>query len=208
MLFQSHGVTQYTGTTYVGFVGLVTGARFNAVSISVDERDQGHWWQNALAALLSRRATPLSFLVRDVLATPEVTFDEAVHRLAYTPLVAPVYLIVGGVRPGEGAVITRDRVAAIDIWRLDDELRRGQWWLLETNYDHWAPPPPGDDRRDPGNRAMRALGQSGVGPAGLYRVLSVAPVLNQNTTYTTVMSAMLPGVYWTRIRWPPPPLVP
>ena len=41
-----------------------------------------------------------------------------------THIIAPVYYIVGGVRPGEGAVITRDRMKAKDVWTLDADHGR------------------------------------------------------------------------------------
>lgn len=40
-------------------------------------------------------------------------------RLSKTPIITGVYYIVGGVRAGEGAVITRDRTGPADIWSLD-----------------------------------------------------------------------------------------
>lgn len=46
-------------------------------------------------------------------------FQDAVMRLAKVPIIADVYYIVGGVRPGEGVVITRDRSRSADIWPLD-----------------------------------------------------------------------------------------
>ena len=43
---------------------------------------------------------------------------------------------------------------------------------LQTNYDHWEQPPSSDDRRTPGDAHMVALGQRGVGVAGLLGVLT------------------------------------
>ncbi len=54
-------------------------------------------------------------------------------------LLAPVYFILGGRAAGEGCVITRERGRAIDVWQMD--TRNGEWFLLETNYDHWKPAP-------------------------------------------------------------------
>ena len=64
--FVSPAQTQYVGTTYAGYVGLLTGMRPYALTLSVDERDQGAWWQNALEALLDKKAVPVSFLIRCV----------------------------------------------------------------------------------------------------------------------------------------------
>ena len=46
-------------------------------------------------------------------------FQEAVMRLSTVPLITDVYYIIGGVHPGEGVVVTRDRGGPADIWPLD-----------------------------------------------------------------------------------------
>lgn len=46
-------------------------------------------------------------------------FLNAVVQLASVPIISDVYYIVGGVYPGEGVVITRDRNGPADIWPLD-----------------------------------------------------------------------------------------
>ena len=46
-------------------------------------------------------------------------FQDAVMHLSKIPIITGVYYIVGGVRPGEGVVITRDRTGPADIWPLD-----------------------------------------------------------------------------------------
>lgn len=49
----------------------------------------------------------------------EENFQDAVMSLSKIPIITGVYYIVGGVRAGEGAVITRDRAGPADIWPLD-----------------------------------------------------------------------------------------
>lgn len=46
-------------------------------------------------------------------------YEDALMRLSKIPIITGVYYIVGGVRPGEGAVIARDRTGPADIWPLD-----------------------------------------------------------------------------------------
>ncbi|XP_066282814.1 N-acylethanolamine-hydrolyzing acid amidase-like [Branchiostoma lanceolatum] len=197
--FQTKGQTLYTSTSYLGYVGALTGQRPNKFTISVDERNQGAWWMNALEALLNRKASLMSFLVRETLAEAD-TYDAAVQRLAYTPLIAPVYFIVGGANVAEGAVITRDRESALDIWTMNPA--QGRWFVLETNYDHWTEPPADDNRRMPAMKAMNATGQAGINASSMFQVLSVPHVLNKDTTYTAIMSAAQPQVYNTWVRWP------
>jgi len=52
------------------------------------------------------------------------TFEGAVQRLAYTPTAADAYFILAGVNKDEGAVVTKGRLAADDIWRLDTKNKR------------------------------------------------------------------------------------
>ncbi|XP_078250605.1 LOW QUALITY PROTEIN: N-acylethanolamine-hydrolyzing acid amidase [Pogona vitticeps] len=194
--FVKNGQVKYRGTTFFGYVGLWTGQSPYKFTISGDERDQGNWWENAVAAFL-RHSSPVSWLTRTVLSEAE-DFEAAVHMLSKTPIIADVYYIVGGVTPKEGVVITRKRSGPVDIWPLDPSS--GGWYRVETNYDHWTTPPPFDDRRTPAIKALNATGQENINLKSLYKVLSVQPVLNKDTIYTTVMSAAAPDQYMTRVR--------
>ena len=198
--FQQSGKTAYTGTTFAGYVGLLSGQKPHGFTVTLDERDQGDWWMNAFEALLAGTHGIAGFLVRDTIANPSMDFESAVDILAYTPLIAPCYLIIGGVGPTEAAVITRDRIASLDIWRLNPI--DGRWFLVATNYDHWTSPPSGDDRRDPAIRGMNKTGRADLGVGSLFSVLSTPPVLNNATTYTVIMSAAIPDLYSTWIRHP------
>ncbi|XP_042323237.1 N-acylethanolamine-hydrolyzing acid amidase [Sceloporus undulatus] len=194
--FVQNGQVKFRGTTFFGYVGLWTGQRPHKFTISGDERDAGSWWENAIAALLNRNI-PVSWLVRTALDKAE-DFEAAALMLSETPIIADVYYIIGGTTPREGAVITRRRRGPEDIWPLDP--LSGSWYRVETNYDHWKAPPPFDDRRTPAIKALNATGQENINLESLYKVLSVQPVLNKNTIYTTVMSAAYPDRYTTQIR--------
>lgn len=196
--FEQNGKVIYTGTTFAGFVGLLSGQKPHGYTITLDERDQGKWWMNAMEALVAGAKGVASFRIRDALANPDMTFEDAVRYLADEPLIAPCYIIVGGTKPREGVVITRDRIAALDLWRLDAE--NGRWYLVETNYDHWLPPPSDDDRRDPAIKGMNDMTRQNLGFGSLINVLSTPPVLNDGTTYTVFMSAAVPEMYHTWIR--------
>ncbi|XP_066488279.1 N-acylethanolamine-hydrolyzing acid amidase [Tiliqua scincoides] len=186
----------FRGTTFLGYVGLWTGQRPYKFTVSGDERAAGAWWENAVAAFLNLN-TPVSWLIRTTLSEAE-DFESAAQMLANTPIIASVYYIIGGTSPREGAVITRKRRGPVDIWPLDP--LSGEWYRVETNYDHWKAPPPRDDRRTPAIKALNATGQQNINLESLYQVLSVNPVLNNFTIYTTVMSAAFPDKYTTRIR--------
>ncbi|XP_008277445.1 N-acylethanolamine-hydrolyzing acid amidase [Stegastes partitus] len=199
VVFLKNGKVAYTGTTFAGYVGLWTGQSPYKFTISGDQRDSEHWWnwwKNFVSAFMFHRS-PVSWLFRETLADAE-DFQDAVMRLSKTPLIAGVYYIVGGVRAGEGVVITRDRGGAADIWPLDPV--NGYWYRVETNFDHWLPTPAWDHRREAANKALNATGQDHINMETLYQVLSLPPVCNSITVYTTVMSAAAPEKYNTLVR--------
>ncbi|KAK1792296.1 hypothetical protein P4O66_012250 [Electrophorus voltai] len=196
ILFMKNGEVAYRGTSFAGYVGLWTGQSANKFTVSGDERDKGQWWENVIAAFLLK-SSPVSWLVRETLENA-IDFQDAVMRLAKVPIIADLYYIVGGVQPGEGVVITRDRSGPADIWPLD--LVKGAWYRVETNYDHWQPAPKQDDRRDVAIKALNATGQNNINMRSLYEILSVIPVCNRITIYTTVMTAALPEEYRTIVR--------
>lgn len=198
--FQQGGKTVYTGTTFAGMVGLLSGMKPYGYTITLDERDQGRLWMNALESMLAGTHGIAALHIRDVLSNSSMTYDDAVRILAYKPLIAPCYIIVGGTKPRQGVVITRDRISAVNLWFID--AFNDKWFLVETNYDHWVLPPPDDNRRDPAIKAMNELTRPKVGGSGLYSVLSTPPVLNNGTMYTVIMSAAIPSLYTTWIREP------
>ncbi|XP_037685931.1 N-acylethanolamine-hydrolyzing acid amidase [Choloepus didactylus] len=194
--FLKDGQIAFTGTTFIGYVGLWTGQNPHKFTVSGNERDKGWWWENAIAALFQRHS-PVSWLLRTTLSESE-NFEAAVFKLAKTPIIADVYYIIGGTSPQEGVVITRNRGGPADIWPLDP--LNGAWFRVETNYDHWRPAPKTDDRRTTAIKALNSTGQANLSLETLFKVLSVVPVYNNLTIYTTVMSAANPDKYTTKIR--------
>ena len=195
--FQSKNKTVYSGTTFAGVIGLWTGQKPHQFTVTMDERDKGSWQENAQEATKPGKKV-IPFLIRDMLADANSTFKTAVETFSNAPLIAPCYVIVGGAHPGEGAVITRNRTKAIDVVKLD--TKQGQWYVLETNYDHWDAPPSTDDRRDPAIKAMNETGRNKISPVTILKVLSTPPVLANDTIYTVLMSASQPDLYKTLIR--------
>ncbi|XP_072109204.1 N-acylethanolamine-hydrolyzing acid amidase-like [Mobula birostris] len=193
--FVSSGQIVYTGTTFLGFVGLWTGQKPSKFSITGNARAKGARWKDIIATFLKRNRSP-SWVIRDAL-TEAVDFHAALKRLSYTPITANVYFILGGVKPNEGVIITRKPEGPVDVWPL--KSTKGQWYRVETNYDHWKPPPPLDDRRTPTIRALNATTQKNINVNTLFKVLSIHPVLNKKTVYTTLMCAAQPKDYKTVI---------
>ncbi|XP_026572926.1 N-acylethanolamine-hydrolyzing acid amidase isoform X1 [Pseudonaja textilis] len=196
--FIKDGKVKFQGTTFFGYVGLWTGQSPHKFSISGNERDVGYWWENAMAAFLTR-FSPASWLIRRTLSEAE-DFETAFYMLAKIPIIASVYYIIGGSTSRQGAVITRNRIGPVDVWPLDP--LNGAWYRVETNYDHWTNPPPYDDRRTPAIKALNATGQEHIDLNSLFKVFSTKPVLNKLTIYTTLMSNADPDKYQTFI-WTP-----
>ena len=195
--FQRNGTTVYSGTTFAGYIGLLTAQKPGVLTVTLNERNIGNAFENLIDLLIANHSFS-ALAVREMLDTPYQTFANAVNFLAYqTLLVAPCYFIIGGVKTLEGVVITRARLAALSVDRLD--LESGKWFVLETNYDPWTTPPPSDDRRGPAIRMLDKIGRS-IDIDTLYGVLNREPVCNSDTVYTTVMSAALPDLFSTHIR--------
>lgn len=146
--------------------------------------DEGQWWINLLFSILDKKATPMLFLTRNLMENA-TSFKEAVGMLSSQDLIAPAYFILGGVNPDEGVVITRDQNTLVDIWSINKTSANfDNWFLLETNYPHWQPVPPKDDRRTPGINVMNLLTQSRVNSYSLMGVLTFKPVCNKYIFYT------------------------
>jgi hypothetical protein len=107
------------------------------------------------------------------------SFEDAVTTLKTSDLIAPAYFVVAGVNPYEGVVLTRNQFEVIDVWILNASAPGfDKWFLLETNYDHWVPPPAKDDRRTPGIKAMNDVTQERIDFETLMSVITLKPVCN------------------------------
>ena len=191
----------YTATTFPCYFGVISGSKPGAFSVSVDERYDSSklpgeilsFVRNLLGLVTFREGNTM--ILRKAMENLD-TWKDAVDYLSQVPIVAPTYYIVAGVSGNEGVVITRDRWIAENFWYLNST----QWFLVETNYDHWKPQPSDDDRADPAIKMMKALGQSGLNVTSFYNLFDTYPVLQQNlTVYTTVMSPGS-GFYSTLVR--------
>jgi N-acylethanolamine-hydrolysing acid amidase len=197
VVFKKGNEIVYTGTTFAGYIGLMTAQKPNKFTISMNERDKGSWEQNDVVAMATGTAGLIALKIRDILNDPGVDFEKAITLISNSQFIAPCYVILGGLRDNEGAVITHNRSSA-DVWRLDDN----NWYLVETNYDHLDQPPASDDRRDPAINMMDDIGKDGINNSSLYNVLSKPPVLNDGTIFSVVMSASQPSLYNGWIRQP------
>mmetsp|Transcript_12585 Transcript_12585/g.22227 ORF Transcript_12585/g.22227 Transcript_12585/m.22227 type:complete len:377 (-) Transcript_12585:20-1150(-) len=203
--FKRNGTTLFTAVTIGPNPNFDTAARWGSFSVTQDERDRGGIWTNLLDMLVRGRPAVFS-RIRQAVETVG-TFDEAVSFFSNLKINAASYFILGGTKPGEGAVLTCDRDKVADAWKLDAEA--GRWYLVETNYDHYSPPARLDDRRHPIQRAMNATGSRKISADTMWDVISIRgvnrsagerPPLNSDTIYSTVMQASSPESFKTVIR--------
>uniref|UniRef100_A0A8V0YUU0 Acid ceramidase n=1 Tax=Gallus gallus TaxID=9031 RepID=A0A8V0YUU0_CHICK len=154
--FQRNNKTVFRSTNFAGYIGMVSGVKPDLFTLTMNERfslDGGYI--GIFEWFLGRRdGMWMGFLTRSVLENA-TSYQDAKDKLAKTRLLAPAYFILGGKNSGEGCVITRSRTAALDIWDLD--IKKGTWYVIETNYDRWKPPLVLDNRRTP---AMKCLNQT------------------------------------------------
>ncbi|XP_070554170.1 acid ceramidase-like [Ptychodera flava] len=204
--YQRGGKTVYQAVHFTGYVGILTGIKPHVFTVTMNERfniDGGYigfieW------VLGKRDAKWVGFITRDAMESCN-SYSEAMDLLANHKVLAPAYFILGGNQSGEGAVITRDRNKAVDVWHMNDTGH--PWFILETNYDHWKAPLFLDDRRTPATKCMNKLTQQNVGIAGIFNVLNTKPMLNKLTTYTAVMQVNS-GHLETYLRYCPTPCWP
>ncbi|KAH3838740.1 acid ceramidase-like [Dreissena polymorpha] len=205
--WQRGGKTLFKSVNYAGYIGVLTAIKPGMFTFSMDERfnaDGGY--MGILEYIRDKKGYWMSFLSRETMESAG-SYQEARDKLANTQLIAPAYFILGGTKPGEGCVITRNRhVNGTDVWPMTDSTAGG-WYVLETNYDHWKAPLFLDDRRGPANKCMKAMGVQNTGFAGLFNVLSSKPVLNKLTTYTALMQVDS-GTLETYLQYCPDPCEP
>jgi len=133
----------YTANTIIGSVFVLTGIRYGAFAVNVDTR----YGKNAdivkdLISIILDDAIPDVWLVRKVLEE-EVNYENALERLKSTQVGAPVYYILSGLKPNEGAVIEKNTNGVHEVYTLSNTT----WFLVQTNYDRDQPDPFHDPRR-------------------------------------------------------------
>lgn len=201
--FQKGGETVYTGTTFAGYVGLLTGQTCT-YTISLNERTQLQKGRTDILAALVDGKKVAAFHIRNALDKNFNHYKEALSFLAdetsEKPLIRSSYIIIGGANEEQGAIITRDSKQLLDQQVLN--VANEKWYLLVTNVDPWKDTE--DPRRKAGIADMESMGMASgerlSGHADMLRTLSKRPILNKQTLCTVVMAAEYPHRYTTFIR--------
>ena len=128
-------------------------------------------------------AIPTVWLLRKVLEE-ETNYPDAMKRLKTERIGGPVYYVVSGVKPNEGAVIERDVNSVNACYELSDST----WFLVQTNYDRDYPDPLHDPRRVPVEKRLTERGNIHFeGKHLMEDFMSVWPTFNIATIMTSIM---------------------
>ncbi|CAG9540251.1 unnamed protein product [Cercopithifilaria johnstoni] len=183
--FTRGGNILYTAVTFALNVGIYTGQKHGLFSISVNERFSGSYIDTVLMEFYTQFKKPLTLIIRMALEEKN-TFKEAKEMLMNEHFIAPSYLIIAGTKARQACIITRDRWKTADLECIDSQ--KGQWFLVETNFDHWKVNK--DKRRKTAEKALQRIGKHAITYKKMLHILSLHPVENNYTIFSTVMSPL------------------
>ena len=126
-------------------------------------------------------------------ATEHNDFHEVVEFLATTRVISKCYYIVSGLRKNEGVVLTMHHQGAVDEWWFNDNY----WYIVQTNYDHWSPPPIDDDRRVPAMSQLEKIGRDYIDMDKLWEILVEPPVYRPGKCVYTTAIVPATGYYYS-----------
>lgn len=126
---------------------------------------------------------PTVWLLRKVLQQ-EVSYANALKRLKTERIGGPVYYVISGIGPNEGAVIERDTNSVHAYYELSDTT----WFIVQTNYDRDYPDPLHDPRRVPVEKRLTERGNIHFEEQTLLDdFMAVWPTFNIATIMTAIM---------------------
>lgn len=182
------GKVVFNSTVFLGYTGLLSGAKKGGFSISVNTRFSfKRAWHGLLDFLEGKDRTGhfLSLSMRDVMMN-KPTYAEALQVIESIKLLGPAYIIIGGVQSGEGAIVCRNATDMCGQWLLADAAKAGRNSVVQTNWD--IPHDPWyDNRRVPAEHCLRERFNQHMDFPSLFQVLSAHPNRNRLTTYTALM---------------------
>lgn len=183
------GQVVYNSTTYAGYAGIFEGMKHGSFSVSVNTRFDTTLYESLRRWIDGHDRTGqfATLLVRDAMEN-DATWADAVQRLNSTKLMGPAYFSVAGINPKEGAIMSRNYTTSMGFWTLEDELNKGNLYMVQTNYDNWMPDPFFDKRKVPAQKCMNGV-RGGISIESLYEVLSAKPSRNKMTCHTALFSA-------------------
>jgi len=95
----------FSSDQVIGSVFVLTGMKNGKFAVHVDTRIT-HDYFKVFSSIFVKQVMPSAYLVRKVLEE-ENSFSDAISRLSSTEITAPIYYVVSGPGPNDGAVIER-----------------------------------------------------------------------------------------------------
>lgn len=191
----SSGKVIFTSSQFLGSVGVFTGAR-GALLTSINSRSGNEWfsgpaavsnWASRVYENDTEIPAVCSFLLRQVLENESLSDVDVYQILTTRRLLVNVYFIVG-FNNSVGVAIQRNQTGVHNLLTLENA---GSSYLIQTNQDDKHSQSWYNDRYTPCETCINELVPCGSKLnkviEGLKRVMSVQPVLNKATVYTTVM---------------------
>ncbi|CAF0844433.1 unnamed protein product [Adineta steineri] len=194
--FQKNGQTIFKATTWVGYVGILTGMRTqDGYSVSVNFRHTGGSLGTNLKTALTA-GWPIGFLVREVLESTH-TYDIAVEQLAQSSIIAPCYFTICGTSQCRtfGTLLTRKQASEEKRWTVSDHGS-----IVQTNIDHWSSDNNEDILYSIKRRSLSRNVLDEMKPINeyeLWKLISEYPICNKITIYGTFMCPEY-NIYHTR----------
>ncbi|CAF4345728.1 unnamed protein product [Rotaria sp. Silwood2] len=193
---QRNGQSVFKATTWVGYVGILTGMRVkNGYSVSVNFRHTGGQLTTNLKTALAS-GWPIGFLVREILESTD-KYELAVEQLAQSSIIAPCYFTICGTSQNKtlGTLLTRKQSLEENRQTVSEHGS-----IIQTNMDHWSLERDEDILYSILRRAVskRLLNQmTEVNEYELWKLLSEYPICNDITIYGTFMCSQY-DIYHTR----------
>lgn len=184
--FVRNDVKIFTATTWVGFVGILTGMRYgdNPMSISLNFRKKGNSYIWNIFRYF-RGIQPTSFLIRKTLQEENVYLYESKYIIH--SFISPCYLVIAQPDYSDLLMIDRNFIGAYgsnteivqtnidqDIKVVDPKWANGDELLLNSII-----------RRDKNRQDIYELKK--INSEELFKIMKNEPVFNNQTVYTTIM---------------------
>jgi hypothetical protein len=117
--FYKNGEHIFDAIMFAGDIGVYTGVKPGAFSISENDRQSGNAVQGLIEnlELIFKGYNEISWITRDALINC-ADFECALGYYISTPIIAPGYLTIAGIKKYEGAVISRDKFGTAHIEML------------------------------------------------------------------------------------------
>ncbi len=166
----------------MGAVFALTGIRHGSFAVNVDTRKAKNFLDDLISVMIDD-GMPTVWLLRRVLEE-EATYNGALQRLKTQKIGGPVYYVISGTGPNDGAVIERDTNSIHAYYELSEK----NWFIVQTNYDRDYPDPLHDPRRVPVELRLGERGNIHFEEQTLLDdFMSVWPTFNIATIMTAVM---------------------